>query len=135
MSCRDGQSLNFSIVFSSKLVIFFWSMYKILAQNLSTTWISCHTMTNKKYVAPPPKKILLDYCTIHLQFLKSTFTIHFYYLIGEKMSEFYLVGVLIRMGKISSPTGIFVSFPRPNLQFNHFHPTKCPNELVSFTSS
>ena len=46
------------------------------------------------------------------------------YLIWEKMSEFYLLGVLICRGKSSSPGGIFVTFHRPNLQFSHFYPTK-----------
>ena len=61
------------------------------------------------------------------------------------------VGVLFSRGlnssgKISSPRGIFVTFPRPKFKIRHFSPTKftklvtstrlnCPNELVSFTSS
>ena len=66
---------------------------------------------------------------------------------GEKMSEFYLVvGVLIRRAKISSPRGIFVTFPRPKFQISSIFPDQiydlvtstrlnCPNELFSFTSS
>ena len=63
-------------------------------------------------------EILLDRITERFEFRK--------YLIGEKMSEFYLVGVLIRhLQAFSSlfPDQNFkiVTFPRPNLQFSHFH--------------
>ena len=40
------------------------------------------------------------------------------YLIGEKN-----VGVLFSRGKISSPRGIIVTFPRPKFQIRHFSPT------------
>ena len=44
----------------------------------------------------------------------------FYSIYREKMSEFYLVGVLIRREKIPLPRGVFVTFPRPKLQLAYF---------------
>ena len=48
---------------------------------------------------------------------------------GKKMSEFYLVGEKFRhleafSSLLPDQNFKFVIFPRPNLQFSHFHPTK-----------
>ena len=43
---------------------------------------------------------------------------------GKKMPGVYLVGFLIRRGKISSLRGIFVTFSGPKFQIRHFSLTK-----------